>query len=46
MVFDRVMQQRRAHHISVADPVMADDPDRHPQHVVHIRLALAPVGGM
>jgi hypothetical protein len=31
VVFDRIMQQRGAGDLEIADPVMADDPDGHPQ---------------
>ena len=46
MILDRVVQQGRADHLDVVDAVMAHDPQRHPQQVIHVRLPLAPVGGM
>jgi len=46
VVLDRVVQQGGAGQVGIGGPVVADDPDRHPQHVIHIWLALAPVGRM
>ena len=46
VVFHRVVQQRRADDVGVADAVMADDPQRDPQQVVDVRFALAPVCSM
>lgn len=45
VIFDRVMQQRRARHGSVLDPVVVQYPDRHPEQVVHVRPALPPAPG-
>jgi hypothetical protein len=44
VIFDGVVQQGRAGQVRVGCPVVADDPDRHAQRVVHIRLTLAAVG--
>ena len=46
VIFDRVVQQRRARDIRVVDPVMADDPDGHPEQVADVGLALALVRGV
>jgi len=46
VIFDRVMQQRRARRVGVSDPVVVKDPDRYPEQVVHIRLALPPIPGV
>jgi hypothetical protein len=46
MVFDRVVEQGRACQVRVADPVVADDPDRPPQQVLDVGLALALVAGV
>jgi hypothetical protein len=43
MILDGVVQQRRARHVRVVDPVMRQDPDRDPQRVAGVRLALPPV---
>ena len=46
MVLDRVVEQGGADDVDVADAVMADDPQRHAQQVVDVRLTLPPVGGV
>jgi hypothetical protein len=46
MIFNHVVQQRRAYDVSVTDSVVADDPDRDPQKMIDLRLALPPVGRM
>ena len=43
MVFDYVVQQCGARYVDVGDAVVAEDPDRHPQGVVTIRLTLPAV---
>jgi hypothetical protein len=44
VVLDHVVKQGCAGQVRVGGPVMADDPDRDPQHVIDIRLALTAVG--
>ena len=41
VVFDRVVEQRRAGDAGVTDVVVADDPQRDPERMVNIRFALA-----
>ena len=41
MVFDRVVEQRGAGDVGVADVVVADDPQRDPEGMVDVRFALA-----
>jgi hypothetical protein len=43
VILDRVVQQRRADHVGVGDPVVGHDPDGHPEQVVDVWFALAPV---
>jgi len=33
-VFDRVVQQSRAHHVRIGDPVVTENPDRDPQRMI------------
>jgi hypothetical protein len=46
MIFDRVVQERGADHVGVADAVVRHDPDRHPEQVVDVRLPFSAVGGV
>ena len=46
IVLDRVVEQGGADHVDVVDAVVADDPQRHAQQVIDVRLTLTPVGGM
>jgi hypothetical protein len=41
-----VGHDRRARDIRVVDPVVADDPEGHPEQVADVGLALAPVRGV
>ena len=46
VVLDRVVQQGGADDVGIVDAVVADDPQRHAQQVVDVRLALAAVSGV
>ncbi len=46
VIFDRVVQQRGADHVGVAHAVVRHDPDRHPQQVVDVRLAVPAIAGV
>jgi hypothetical protein len=46
VVFHRVVEQRRAHDVGIADAVVADNPDCYPKQMAEVGLALPPVGGV
>ena len=46
MIPGRVTEQGGADDVGVASTAAAGDPRRHPQQVVHVRLALLPAGGV
>ncbi|MBB4693574.1 hypothetical protein [Paractinoplanes abujensis] len=46
LVFHGVMEQTGSQHVRVGDPVVAQHPQGHPQHVVHVGLPRATLLGV
>jgi hypothetical protein len=46
VILHRVVQQGGADHVGIVDAVVGDDPDRHPEQVIDIRLPVPAVRGV